>query len=108
MAARKRKTQKLFAEVKSRNNDYGRYYNARFADGVDSIPSLQALEEALNIVLNRDNPVKLRARGDGVPQKSGDHIGSVWVDLFPKLENPFKAAKALKAEQAQKAEGGAS
>ena len=104
MAARKGNSktpsQNIFAEVRTRYNKAGRYYNARFMDEVQSIPSLEAMQDALNVILNRDNPVVLRAKNDAQVQKSGDHIGSVWVDLYPKIENPFAVAAALKAEVA--------
>jgi len=90
--ARRKKTQQLFDTVKRRNNAFGSFYNCRFKAGVESIPTLEAMAEAVSIETGRD--VELRARNDG----QVDRNGQVWIDLYPVTVNPFKAAQQQELE----------
>lgn len=88
MAARK-----IFDIVRTRRNQFGTYYNARFAPKVDSIPDLESMAKAVGKELGKD--VSLRARNDG----QVDRNQRVWIDLYPRTENVF--AKAKEAADAQ-------
>lgn len=78
---------KIFDIVRTRRNQYGTFYNARFAPKVDSMPSLEAMTKAVSKELGKD--VELRARNDGQVDRSN----RVWVDLYPVTVNPFAQAK---------------
>jgi hypothetical protein len=64
----------LFDMVKRRWNAHGPLYNCRFAPEVQSVPSLPAMADELQI--------DARARSEA----RRDRHGRVWVDIYPKSE----------------------
>ena len=83
---------KVFDVVKRRSNQFGTFYNCRFAPKIDSIPSLEAMGEAIEAETGREG-IEWRARGDG----QVDRNGRVWIDVYFRAPNPFELA----AEQAE-------
>ena len=78
--------------AKTVRNEFGVFFNVRFVEGLESIPSFEAICKDINTLTSNDR--EFRGRDDF----KTDSNGRIWTNVYPKSVNPFAAP----------AEGGAS
>ena len=76
-------TTKTVAFCKTCRNQHGIFFNVCFVEGLESIPSLEAIGKDIDKLTGKKR--EYRARDEFVEDSSG----RVWTNVYPRSANPF-------------------